>query len=145
MSDKLAARDLVFRSIEGLLFAAEVVKVYKGYVDIKYVDDGNVEERVPIDEIERDSRKVSHHAAEAKLQKGDTLPRPLAGLVEDDYETRKNIKPIVVIHDNHNQDEAIVLNGAENKLAAGGGLRALRYLKNQITAMTVKVADARLG
>lgn len=134
MSDeKLAARELVYRSIEGLQFAAEIIKVYKGYVDLKYIDDGNVEERVPLDEIEKNPSVRGRHGieiAESKSQKGDTLPRPLAGLVEDDYEVRNNIKPVVVIHDAHNQDEAIVLNGAENKLAAGGGLRALRYLKN---------------
>jgi len=38
--------------------------------------------------------------------------------------------PTVVIHNNIDEDdEAICLKGAENKLAAGGGLRALRYLR----------------
>lgn len=132
MSDeKIAVRDVVYRSIEGLQFAAEIIKVYKGFVDLKYLDDGNIEEKVPLDEVERTSSSMyKSQMAESKSSKGDTLPRPLAGLVEDDYEIRNNIKPVVLIHDSQNADEAIVLNGAENKLAAGGGLRALRYLKN---------------
>jgi hypothetical protein len=129
--EKLSVRDVVYRSIEGLQFAAEIIRVYKGCVDLKYLDDGNIEEKVPLEEIER-IKSVKHiqQMAESKSTKGDTLPRPLAGLVEDDYDVRNNIKPVVMIHDSHNADEAIVLNGAENKLAAGGGLRALRYLKN---------------
>ena len=60
-----------------------------------------------------------------------TLARPLSGLVDDDYESRNRLKPKVHIHSNQdeNDDESIILNGAENRLAAGGGLRALRYLR----------------
>ena len=69
-------------------------------------------------------------AADVKPSRKDTLPKPLAGLVEDDSEARSTNRPTIVIHDCAETEQAIIINGAENKLAAGGGLRALRYLKH---------------
>jgi hypothetical protein len=130
VDEKEVSRDVVFRSIEGMRFAAEIIKIHKVHVDLRYLDDGNIEERVPIEEIERPKSGpgTSCQLTECKSNR-DTLPRPLAGLVDDDYEIRNNMKPVVILHDRSSADDSILLNGAENKLAAGGGFRALRYLK----------------
>ena len=99
---------------------------------IQYIDDNNVEDNVSFSEAER----VTEEYKQVDLGKSrkDTLQKPLIGLFEDDHEIRKKHIPTVLIHDSkydtHEiEEEAIILNGAENRLAAGGGLRALRYLK----------------
>jgi len=96
---------------------------------LKYLDDGNREEDVPIDELRQSESKIEKFDVNTKTRRMDTLPRPLQGLVDDDYDTRNSMTPRILIHDNNNTDEAIVLNGAENKLAAGRGIKAIRYLK----------------
>lgn len=145
---------LVERNIEGVWFQAVVREVDKRrlLLQLCYTDDGNIEDGVHIDEL----REVSSHedkdwdsksSSEGKqgegkddkdydkrqsscVKKDATLPKPLAGLIEDDYEIRTNHIPTVTIHQNLDTEEAIIINGSESKLAAGGGLRALRYLKN---------------
>lgn len=134
--------DYIERNIEGMWFTAIVEKVHDRYqsVDVKYLDDGNTEQSVPMNEVRKltsferrsvvDENQQNRLASSSSSSGKTTLPRPLAGLVEDDYDVRNSVKPTVQIHDeNQILDEAILLNGAENKLAAGGGLRALRYLK----------------
>jgi hypothetical protein len=100
-------------------------------LDIKYFDDGNVEMGVPLEEVrlasENDDPALTSPRSDGSGKR--LLPRPLVGLIEDDYETRKSQMPTVLVHEDNQPDEVIVMNGAENKLAAGGGLRALRYLK----------------
>ena len=128
MSQKYRLGQVVERYIEGLWFSASIVGLNQELktVNLHYLDDGNAEEEVPLSEIRQSNQLQSSVVMQIK----DTLPRPLAGLVEDDYEIRKQHKPTVIIHHQSNtSDEAIIMNGAENKLAAGGGLRALRYLK----------------
>lgn len=170
--------DIIERSIDDLNFIAiiETINYRSKTVSITYLDDLNTEDNVPFDEInlipnfnKKESKLYQNYLEEKELSNNDTtlnsprpktrgadtLPRPLAGLVEDDYETRNNFIPTVSFHnkenkiknisydsedskDNHEKRivkdaddlELIVMNGAENKLAAGGGLRALRYLKN---------------
>lgn len=125
---KFRRNDIVKRHIEGVWFLAEVETVGTTHVSLKYLDDGNIEHHVPIEEVEKE--RDSHDAKSLTPRRVDNLPRPLAGLVDDDYDIRNKNIPTVFIHEDGTLDEAIVLNGAENKLAAGGGLRALRYLKN---------------
>ena len=48
---------------------------------------------------------------------------------EDDAIERRAHRPTVIMHSSTDTEEAIILNGAENRLAAGGGLRELRYLR----------------
>ena len=124
--------DVVERNIEGLWFLATIEKYHVSHqtVDVRYLDDGNRELDIPVAEIRKAKEKHPLPGSEnLQNQQKITLPRPLAGLVEDDYEVRNSIKPTVFIHESTSTDEAIILNGAENRLAAGGGLRALRYLK----------------
>ena len=54
---------------------------------------------------------------------------PNLGLIEDDSEERRERVPTITIHNQVDDEDAIMLKGAENKQAAGGGLRALRYLR----------------
>lgn len=116
------------RNIEGQWFLGIVLDVdlKEGTATIKYSDDGNVECEVLLDDV-RISEERKHD--DQQLSTKNSLSKPLAGLVEDDYEFRKNHQPTIFVHDNANTDETIVINGAENRVAAGGGLRALRYLK----------------
>ena len=57
----------------------------------------------------------------------------LVGLVEDDEKERGAHVPTVLVHDDVDNGDAagdvVCLKDAENKVAAGGGLRALRYLR----------------
>ena len=128
---------LVERQLDNIMFLCivETIDQRKRCVTIRYIDDNNVEDNVPIDDV------TFHDTAESKGNdnriniecKGvrkDTLPKPLLGLIEDDSDYRNSITPTVTIHDSVETEEAIILNGAENKLAAGGGLRAIRKLKN---------------
>ena len=134
---ELKKGDVVIRSIEGCTFVAKVthVNARDREVNIEYVDDGNVELDVSFDEIHQikgDQEKAIQSVVSCN-KRIETLAKPLLGLVEDDYEARKKHQPTIFIHENKEEEEesksAIILNGAENRLAAGGGLRALRYLK----------------
>lgn len=132
---RLKVGDIVIRSIEGMEFEARILDINQRSreVSLEYMDDGNTEAGVSFDEIQEvieskdDRPSTPRHAKIA-----DTLAKPLLGLVEDDYEARKNHQPKVFIHEDVAEDEgksAIILNGAENRLAAGGGVKALRYLR----------------
>lgn len=127
--------DIVIRSIEGLEFQARILDVNQRTreVSLEYTDDGNIEVGVDFEDIQEILESKDDRISNVKCGKiVETLAKPLLGLVEDDYEARKNHQPKVFIHENIEEEEgktAIILNGAENRLAAGGGLRALRYLK----------------
>lgn len=130
MNRRFAKGEKVLRDIDGILFAGTIEAIRGNKVDVRYVDDGNLEKDVPIDEVHRSSENDDPDLVSPRSNSSrSSLPKPLMGLIEDDYEIRKAQMPTVFVHDNNNTDEAILLNGAENKLAAGGGLRALRYLK----------------
>lgn len=131
---RLKTGDIVVRSIEGMGFEAKVLAVNQNDRELvlEYLDDGNIEKGVSFDDIQEIINAKDSSSSSRPHSKIDTLAKPLLGLVEDDYEARRNHQPKVFIHENVDEEEsksAIILNGAENKLAAGGGLRALRYLK----------------
>ena len=127
---------LVERKIDDIRFLAKIENVdsKNETVTLQYIDDGNVEDSVPFNEVLMiaDSKNCSSSSQkETKQHQSISLSKPLAGLVDDDYEVRNKLMPVIVLHGNREQnDNAIIMNSAENKLAAGGGLRALRYLKN---------------
>lgn len=126
---------LVERNIDGEWFKAtiqtidEVSKLYS----IKYSDDGNIE-----DEVASEDLRLSVESSENPLSflsifsfvKKCTLPKPLAGLVEDDSDARNLQQTTVTVHTDTNTDHAVIINGTADRIAVGGGLRALRYLKN---------------
>mmetsp|Transcript_20794 Transcript_20794/g.35018 ORF Transcript_20794/g.35018 Transcript_20794/m.35018 type:complete len:149 (-) Transcript_20794:2262-2708(-) len=120
---------LVEREIEGMYFLAEITHSHHHGREftLRYVDDDNVEEGVPCDEI-RLSRKSIMDSP--KAERKSSLPKPLLGLIEDDAEMRHKHEAKVTIHHDDESDTSIIINGAEKTLAAGGGLRALRHLKN---------------
>eukprot|EP01038_Epipyxis_sp_PR26KG_P007392 gene7392-10073_t len=122
--------EIVERNIEGTWFTAEIklVDLKQSQVDLVYLDDGNLEKSVPLEDV-RVASIESKNNITPRSGKFDTLPKPLLGLVDDDSETRKAHAPTIVLHKDSDEDRAILMNGAENKLAAGGGIRALRYLK----------------
>mmetsp|Transcript_22435 Transcript_22435/g.30730 ORF Transcript_22435/g.30730 Transcript_22435/m.30730 type:complete len:143 (-) Transcript_22435:134-562(-) len=131
--------DIIERYLEGMWFRASVQSVNQKEkcLSVKYLDDGNIENNIPFDETRISSSSSPTPSSGREYQssilspsKRDNLLRPLAGLVEDDYETRNKHQPTIFLHTHNSNDQgAIILNGAENELAAGGGLRALRYLK----------------
>jgi hypothetical protein len=160
--------DDVERCIEGLWFLARVLSVNfkEENAKLQYIDDNNVEEAVPFEDLRpiapgssssgsssdskhsenRDSKNSSDSkgfpsssASAASKEVQRSLMKPLAGLVDDDFEARAKIQPKVYIHDSKGskdaedeslEDSSIILNGAENRLAAGGGLRAIRGLRS---------------
>lgn len=129
--DKYSVGDRVKRDLDGLVFLAVVEAIRGNLVTLRYLDDGNVEKDVHDREIQpfAENDDVDAFLTPRQPQSKRGLSKPLVGLIDDDSETRRNIVPTVKVHDEDAPDEIILLNGAENKLAAGGGLRALRYLK----------------
>lgn len=125
----------VERNIDGMWFTATVLVVdeTRKELRVRYDDDQKVEERVPFDEVRQRAapgRDMSDRPVEfTSTQVVGTLAKPLEGLIDDDCDARLAHRPTVVIHSCADSEEAIILNGAENRLAAGGGLRALRHLK----------------
>lgn len=126
----------VLREIEGCHFPGVIEEVDRTLrvCKIKYSDDGNVESMVHFDELTLDVGENSHinitDSRGISESSGGILMKPLAGLVDDDSEIRKDHKPNVIIHTDSNSDEAILINGDISHLAVGGGLKALRYLKS---------------
>lgn len=119
--------NFVERELDGYWFIAEVQQIEESGMTLKYLDDGNVECNVPIDQI-----RTCENSKEDEMYtptRRDTLRKPLTGLVEDDSEARYNHLPTVTVHSSMDTEKAIIINGPERTLAAGGGLRALRYLK----------------
>jgi hypothetical protein len=124
--------DDVIRMIEGVGFLAIVTSmdIRRRRCSVKYCDDGNVEDMVPWEELRPAADSSSSSQARTGAAVRDTLAKPLMGLVEDDSASRSSHRPTVTVHRDTNTDEAIIINGASHQLATGGGLRALRYLKN---------------
>jgi hypothetical protein len=96
----------VERNIDGQWFPAELLIVDNSYgvVTLKYVDDDNIEEMVPIDEVRVPLRGSSNSSSSPQVDKKKTLPKPLAGLIYDDCEERQNHIPRSVVH--MNEDDA---------------------------------------
>jgi len=88
---------LVEREIEGMYFLAEITHSHHHGREftLRYVDDDNVEEGVPCDEI-RLSRKSIMDSP--KAERKSSLPKPLLGLIEDDAEMRHKHEAKVTIH-----------------------------------------------
>ena len=142
---------VVERAIDDAWFRARVTEVDAEIEELSvvYLDDGNKEVGVSFDDVrivDASPAPLSPASLSANTsinaggkpsskapppQPAPTLKKPLAGLVEDDWQERQNHVPTAVVHNSHDTEEAIILNGADNELAAGGGLRALRFIKKQ--------------
>lgn len=124
----------VERNIDGDWFKAVIQSTDSKTMlySIRYSDDGNIEDDVASEHlraiVETDGSDFT--ASDLSFVKKCTLPKPLAGLVEDDYDIRNMQSPTITIHTDTSTDQAIIINGTSDRIAVGGGLRALRYLKN---------------
>ena len=125
--------DTVERDIDGMWFPAKIESVRGELYTLRYLDDMKVEEGVTRHDIRgvADSKDVISKCKEMEnVNRGNyELKKPLAGLIEDDSIERGAHVPTVVIHNQVDDEDAVTLKGAENEQAAGGGLRALRYLR----------------
>lgn len=124
----------VERNIDGDWFKAVIqsTDLKTMLYTIKYSDDGNIEDDVSSENMRicMDTDEVDSTQQVFSFVKKCTLPKPLAGLVEDDYDKRNMQRPTITIHTDTSTDQAIIINGTTDRIAVGGGLRALRYLKN---------------
>ena len=144
---KFKPGDVVERDIEGMWFKGMVIELGPtGKLTIQYFDDDNIEKGVPACECrdlsnnngtyetkggsegkyEEDSQRGTKLRV---VKKGDTLLKPLAGMIDDDCEEREKLVPKSIVHtsDDTEDGKTILLHGAEQEMAAGGGLRALRF------------------
>lgn len=151
MASSFRKGQVVERDIEEMWFKAVVEDVTgprgpRQQLQIRYVDDGNVEKDVLASECRPYEESVYAGSHEMKgagldmeeqerrkgqiLKKGETLMKPLAGLIDDDSADREERIPTAIIHtsDDTEDGKTIILHGHESKMAAGGGLRALRFL-----------------
>jgi len=155
--------DIIERQIENMWFGAiiESVNLTRRSLKVRYLDDGNIEDGVPMSECRRmgdegngvggegkdgenyeskgieskwESKHSEKHEGDTKgscVAKKDTLLKPLAGLIEDDCNERSRAVSVAQIHKSADTEDAIILHGEESRMAAGGGLRALRFLKDK--------------
>lgn len=151
MASSFRKGQVVERDIEEMWFKAVVEDVTgprgpRQQLQLRYVDDGNVEKDVLASECRPYEEGVYAGSHEMKgagldmeeqerrkgqiLKKGETLMKPLAGLIDDDSADREERIPTAIIHtsDDTEDGKTIILHGHESKMAAGGGLRALRFL-----------------
>ena len=142
---------MIERDIEEMWFKALVEEVTgprgpRQQLTIRYLDDGNTERDVLASECRPYEESIyagSHEMKGAGLdieeqerrkskvvKKEDTLIKPLAGLIDDDSADREERVPTAIIHtsDDTEDGKTIILHGHESNMAAGGGLRALRFL-----------------
>ena len=123
----------VERNIDGVWFKASIESIEENsrLYTIIYADDGNIESDVlPNDLRSSVEDPLNGFLSIFSFAKKCTLPKPLAGLIEDDAELRNLQTTTVTIHTSTDTDQAVIINGTAEKIAVGGGLRALRYLKN---------------
>mmetsp|Transcript_22470 Transcript_22470/g.32799 ORF Transcript_22470/g.32799 Transcript_22470/m.32799 type:complete len:142 (+) Transcript_22470:138-563(+) len=120
---------IIERLIEGTWFIGKVLDIdnYNMEYTVQYLDDDLVESNIPANEIR--IAENEQLPSDYKTGRKSTLPKPLLGLVDDDSDIRNKHQPVVILHGDSDSDKAIIINGSEKTLAAGGGLRALRYLK----------------
>ncbi len=94
----------VYRVIDNMHFPAVIhdVQTKRGVMTytIKYLDDGNIEDSVSPSEISLRNRESKESNIIENHSIGDTLKKPLAGLIEDDSKDRRNHVPTVLIHNN---------------------------------------------
>ena len=144
--------EVVERNLEDMWFLAviEGINLTRRQLKLRYLDDDNVEEGVPMTECRLqnaegcgdeskgnyeskgyDFKSGEEYRSGVSIGKEDTLKKPLRGMIEDDWKLRAASVPVVVVHSSADTDDAIILHGEESRMAAGGGLRALRFLKDR--------------
>jgi hypothetical protein len=137
----------VMRELEGMLFPARIIRLGDdGTFVVKYTDDGNIEEGVEADEMEVDegapdmdleeSKEIEESKEEVKnnfdddddddggspIMSRSQLKRPETARV-----TRHNGKTSAMETDSSN---AFIINGLESNIAAGKGIKGIRWLRD---------------
>lgn len=81
LAQRLKSGEKVQRLIDTLWFDAVIVGISKDRqsVNLRYLDDDNIEDHVPIEEIRLYVRHNEEHENIGRAEK-NTLPRPLAGI-----------------------------------------------------------------
>jgi len=131
--------DLVERELEGCWFPARITAVNAdGSFDVFYTDDGNDEEGVDISEL----RAGSDESKEEEKEGGFDAERAAATeaaerhLAERKEEGEEEKAPTVVVHatDRGRAASAYIINGVETNIAAGNGIRGIRWLRKNENA-----------
>lgn len=133
MESGLTKGSSVERNIDGVWFKASIESIDKltKLYTIRYSDDGNVESEVQSEDLRCSAEDpLNDFLSIFTFAKKCTLPKPLAGLIEDDSESRNLLLTTVTLHTDTDTNQAVIINGTADRIAVGGGLRALRYLKN---------------
>ena len=146
---------LVEREIDSMWVPGRILEIHEddgGTVyDVEYEDDGNIEADVPFSDIrwregvenpgpqEEDvlrSPQNRHRAATSGKVSAlttaptDSIPLHLKQLLEEEDREKGETTPRVTIGREDGEASAYIINGAETNIAAGSGLRALRWLRN---------------
>ena len=106
---------------------------------MQYLDDGKIEVDVPADELRLISEK---DRVERQSPPPATLSFPLGGILNDreDNDGHEIVKtPRAIVHRKgsaeHDEDsDVLVIEGQQEHLATGGGVRGIRFLKNSTRA-----------
>jgi hypothetical protein len=102
----------VERNIDGEWFLGEILSISadENQLRIRYIDDDNVEDCVPSAEVRIvPSSRDALSPASKKLERKNTLPKPLAGLMDDDADIRYAHLPTTVVHEQSEDGELILL------------------------------------
>ena len=136
----------VSRNLEGIWFTAVVEKLdtKTQSVTIRYLDDGNVEDCVPIKECMEVMTLKSSASVPNSLQAPPKVKMPpvfeaLVDFIEDDYDERNSKAPTVTIHQVSSQQSVKL----EKSKGAGSGLKAVRSLKTTDDAVPAKASESR--
>ncbi|KAF0698962.1 Aste57867_10453 [Aphanomyces stellatus] len=125
----------VERDIDGLWFPARILADHDdGTYDVQYDEDHKIEEHIPACELRRRDHARNENQAPPRCytshgRSDDALLRESSLLMQSDYDPNK--APTVVVH---NKGEATaangyIINGLETNVAAGNGLRGIRWLR----------------
>lgn len=93
----LSVSTRVERNIDGMWFPAIILQIDRAaeVVTLQYIDDDNVEDMVPSNEV----RIPFRDSADSKqVERKTTLSKPLAGLMDDDWEERQRHMPRAIVH-----------------------------------------------
>ncbi|TMW69422.1 hypothetical protein Poli38472_001578 [Pythium oligandrum] len=129
----------VERELDGLWFPGTIVHCHDGgeAYDVEYDEDQNCEPEVPVEELRlldeqaiKDPNEIPRPQTALSQQQQKDLLRDSLLLQTSDYDPNK--APTVVLHhrgETHAAASAYIINGLENNIAAGNGLRGIRWLR----------------
>ncbi|EQC32022.1 hypothetical protein SDRG_10221 [Saprolegnia diclina VS20] len=122
----------VERDIDGLWFPGVVVAVSDDdeTCDVQYDEDSKIEEAVPLCELRRfDADRLGNQAPPRSYTSHGHRDESSSLLLQPDYDPNK--APTIVLHNKGeaNGGNGYIINGLETNVAAGNGLRGIRWLR----------------